>query len=154
MPFQGRCLIALFVGSGIGIAAQSTPAPTPSSSPRAVLDKYCVNCHNERLRTGGLALDGLDAAKPEAAPEVWERVIAKLRSGAMPPPGRPRPDPATYRAVASGLEASIDRAWATSPNPGRVSVVHRLNRTEYNRAVRDLFALDPSSVDVRPLLPG
>ena len=89
--------------------------------------------------------------KPGANPEIWERVIAKLRAGSMPPPGMPRPDAAAYRAVASSLENEIDRAWEASPNPGRISAVHRLNRAEYNNAIRDLFALD---LDVKPLLPG
>jgi hypothetical protein len=128
---------------------QVQPAPVPA--PRAVLDTYCVTCHNQRLRTGGLALDRLDITNPGANAEVWENVIAKLRAGSMPPAGRPRPDVATYRAVASALENDIDRAWAASPNPGRINAVHRLNRAEYQNAIRDLFALD---IDVRSLLPG
>src|SRR5437773_2370369 len=125
-----------------------------AAAPRAVLDQYCVTCHNQRLRTGGVALDGVDVARPGDHAELWERVIAKLRAGSMPPPGRPRPDASTYRAVASWLEAEIDRAWAASPNPGRIGAVHRLNRTEYSNAIRDLFALDLGSVDVKALLPG
>ncbi len=122
-------------------------------SSRAILDRYCVTCHNDRLRTGGLTLDAaaVDAADPSRDADVWERVIAKLRTGAMPPPGRPRPDAATYDAVAARLEADIDRAAAANPDPGRTSTVHRLNRTEYRHAVRDLLALD---LDVAPLLPG
>jgi mono/diheme cytochrome c family protein len=116
-----------------------------------MFDKYCVTCHNQRLRTAGFSIDNLDSAHPAANPEAWEKVIAKLRAGSMPPPGRPRPDPATYQAVASALEHDIDRAWLAKPNPGRINAVHRLNRTEYNNAIRDLFALD---VDVKPLLPG
>jgi mono/diheme cytochrome c family protein len=127
------------------------PAPATFAAPQSVLDKYCITCHNQKLRTAGLALDTLDVTDPSANGEVWEKVIAKLRAGAMPPPGRPRPDAATYHAVASSLEARIDRAWAASPNPGRVSAVHRLNRAEYNNAIRDLFGLD---LDVKPLLPG
>jgi hypothetical protein len=150
MQFLKLSVFALFIGSGI--AAQT--APTTSPSPRAVLDQYCVTCHNQKLHTGGLALDELDATTPGANPEVWERVIAKLRAGSMPPPGRPRPDVSTYRKVAGQLETDIDRAWAASPNPGKIGAVHRLNRTEYNHAIRDLFAFDPSSVDVRSLLPG
>ena len=131
------------------------PAPlATSAAPQAVLDQYCITCHNQRLRTAGLALDTLDVTQPGANADVWERVIAKLRAGSMPPPGRPRPDAATYRAVASSLETEIDRAWAANPNPGRINAVHRLNRTEYNNAIRDLFALDPSKLDVKPLLPG
>jgi len=123
----------------------------PAASPRAVLDKYCVTCHNERLRTAGLALDTLDVSNPGAHAETWEKVVAKLEQGSMPPPGRPRPEAATYRAVASALEGALDRASAANPNPGRIGAVHRLNRAEYNNAIRDLLALD---VDVKPLLPG
>ena len=116
-----------------------------------MLDQYCVTCHNQKLHTAGLALDTLDVTRPGDHAEVWERVIAKLRAGSMPPAGRPRPDAAAYRASASWLETELDRAWAAAPNPGRIGAVHRLNRTEYNNAIRDLFALD---IDVTPLLPG
>jgi len=135
-PFMGR---------------QTSSSNAPVSSPRAVLETYCVTCHNQRLRTAGLALDSLDVTTPGTNPEVWERVIEKLRARAMPPPGLPRPDAATYQAVAGWLETEIDRAWAANPNPGRINAVHRLNRTEYNNAIRDLLAVD---LDVRTLLPG
>ena len=146
--------LAIFIGGGsVGqtSASQTTPDPAAAPAPRAVLDQYCILCHNQTLRTAGLELDSLDVTRPDARPELWERVIAKLRAGSMPPPGLPRPDAATYRTVASWLEAEIDRAWADTPNPGRTSAVHRLNRTEYRNAIRDLFALD---VDVISLLPG
>jgi mono/diheme cytochrome c family protein len=133
---------------------QQGPAPAIRAAlpaAREVFDKYCIACHSQTLRTAGLALDSLDVSKPGVNAEVLERVIAKLRAGSMPPPGRPRPEAATYLSVASGLEAEIDRAWAAHPNPGRINAVHRLNRTEYNNAIRDLFALD---VNVRSLLPG
>ena len=130
---------------------QNRASTLAATTPREMLNQYCVTCHNERLRTGGLTLDTVDAGNPSADPDTWERVIAKLRTGSMPPPGRPRPDPTTYRAVATQLEAELDRASATNPNPGRVSAVHRLNRTEYQNAIRDLLAID---VDVVALLPG
>ena len=163
----GSALVAVAAGATpaveLGPGPEARPrvaaqAPAPAQEPaavaaRAVLDRYCVTCHNDRLRTGGLSLDtgAVDAADPSRHADVWEKVIAKLRTGAMPPPGRPRPDEGTYDAVASGLEADIDRAAAAGPDPGRTSTVHRLNRTEYRNAIRDLFALD---LDVTPLLPG
>jgi mono/diheme cytochrome c family protein len=136
------------------LARQSAEGAAAARSPQAVIGTYCVTCHNQRLKTGGLALDTVDVTRPASDAEVWERVIAKLRAGSMPPAGRPRPDAATYKAVASWLETEIDRAWAAAPAPVRVNAVHRLNRAEYNNAVRDLFAFDPQSFDVKPLLPG
>ena len=131
-------------------SSQATAAPaTPATDARAMLDTYCVTCHNQRLKTAGLMLDTV-TSPPGANPEVWERVIAKLRAGSMPPPGSPRPNEATYNRR-GWLEEEIDRAWAANPNPGRIGAVQRLNRTEYNNAIRDLLALD---LDVKPLLPG
>jgi mono/diheme cytochrome c family protein len=119
--------------------------------PRAVVDTYCAGCHNQRTRTAGLALDNLDISKPAHDAEVWERVIARLRAGSMPPPGRPRPDAATYRSLASFLETAIDTDPAAGRSPGSIGAVHRLTRTQYGNAIRDLFALD---TDVASLLPG
>jgi hypothetical protein len=128
------------------------PSPVVASSPstlRAVLDRYCIACHNERLRTANLALDmiSLDDVGGNAA--TWERVVQKLRSHAMPPAGRPRPDDTTYRAFAEWLETALDRAAAIAPNPGRPAI-HRLNRTEYTNAIHQILALD---IDGRALLP-
>ena len=148
-------VLALFIGLNVPIVAQTSQGPLSVSVPdiRSVLDQYCVTCHNTRQSIAGLALGGddVDVATPSANPDVWERVIRKLRTGTMPPAPRPRPDRATYRAVASWLETELDRAAADSPNPGRTSTVHRLNRTEYRNAIRDLLALE---VDVESLLPG
>ena len=151
-------MLALLIGGWIVLAfssvqtsAQRTQPGQAQATSRAVLDRYCVTCHNQTIRTGGLALDTLDITNPTTNTDVWERVIVKLRAGSMPPPGRPRPDQASYHAVASWLETEIDRVAAASPNPGRTGTVHRLNRTEYNNAIRDLLALD---VDVTSLLPG
>ena len=114
---------------------------------RGVLDKYCVTCHNQRLKTGGLTLETLDLGAVPAQAEVWEKVIGKLRSGTMPPAGMPRPDAATYNALASWLETQIDQA--AEPYAGR-TILHRLNRSEYANAIRDLLALD---IDPAALLP-
>jgi len=144
-------IVTLLAGGALAVVVSGAQTTSPVADSRAFFDKYCVTCHNQKLHTAGLALDSLDAAKPGANAEVWERVIAKLRAGSMPPAGMPRPDAATYGSVAASLENDIDRAWAAKPNPGRISAVHRLNRAEYNNAIRDLFALD---IDVKPLLPG
>jgi mono/diheme cytochrome c family protein len=148
----GRFLrAALLFTLALTPVASGATATSSSADARALFDKYCVGCHNQKLHTAGLALDTLGATRPEASAEVWEKVIAKLRAGSMPPPGMPRPDAATYHAIAASLENSIDRAWEANPNPGRVSAVHRLNRAEYNNAIRDLLHLD---IDVKALLPG
>ena len=117
----------------------------------ATVDRYCVTCHNDRLRTADLSLDGHDLSDVGHDAELWERVVAKLRTRAMPPVGRPRPDAETYDRVAGWLESEIDRVALGAPNPGRTQAVHRLNRAEYANAVRDLLALD---VDVDNLLPA
>ena len=115
------------------------------------LTRYCVSCHNDRLRTADLSLVGLDLADVGAHSEVWERVVAKLRTRAMPPAGRPRPDLAIYERLSGWLEAEIDRVAMVNPDPGRTEAVHRLNRVEYRNAVKDLLAID---VDVDGLLPA
>jgi hypothetical protein len=132
-------------------AAQKASAP--AVDPRALLDKYCVGCHNSRASTtataSGVVLDTADVTRPADDPAMWEKVIRKLRAGAMPPAGLPRPDPATSAAMVAHLESVLDRAAAEHPNPGRQSP-HRLNRAEYANAIRDLLALD---VDAAALLP-
>jgi mono/diheme cytochrome c family protein len=120
---------------------------------REALDKYCVGCHNDRLRTAGLSLQMLDPDDAGAHTEIWEKVARKLRTREMPPPGRPAPDDRTYDALASALENALDNVAAAHPNPGRVPI-HRLNRTEYANAVRDLIAVDVTSADGRALLPA
>lgn len=132
-------------------AFAQAPGPFTSASARALLDQYCVACHNDRLRTADLALDTLDVARVDTAPEAWEQVVRKLRAGAMPPLPRPRPDTATYDAAIRWLESELDRVAAANLNPGRTEAFHRLNRTEYHNAIRDLLNLE---VDVTELLPA
>ena len=139
-------------------AAEASGAQTRSSglaassaaSQRSLLDRYCVTCHNQRLQTGGLALDTMDLSNVGEAPEVWEKVVQKLRGGMMPPARRPRPDPEAYAGLQSWLETALDRAAASTVEPGRVPT-HRLNRSEYTNAIRDLLALD---IDGAALLPA
>jgi hypothetical protein len=122
-----------------------------AASSRVLLDRYCVSCHNERMKTANLALDSVDTASLSGHADVWEKVVRKLRAGMMPPPGRPRPDAAAHEALVSFLEGELDRAAAANPDPGRTETFHRLNRTEYQNAVRDLLALN---VDATALLPA
>src|SRR5262245_16420856 len=133
-----------------------TPAPTPAAGTlvpaathSATLTRYCLGCHNGRIKAGQLPLDQVDFTNVPAGAETWEKVLKKLRTGAMPPPGAPRPDRTTYDSLISWLETTIDRAAGTVPDPGH-TLLHRLNRAEYANAVRDLLALD---VDVAALLP-
>src|SRR5690349_13146894 len=138
----------------LGIVSLSTLAAghllaQDAAAERALLDKYCVTCHSNKLRTGGLSLQGLDLGRVPETAETWEKVIRKLRVGAMPPQGMPRPDKAAMGGLASYIEGTLDRAYAANPNPGQAAM-HRLNRAEYANAVRDLLALD---VDSTALLP-
>ena len=147
----GRAFIfGLWISASIGVTLSSVQ-PAPPAAPAAMFEKVLRLLSQPAAPHRRVRDRQPRFGAPAANPEAWEKVIAKLRAGSMPPPGRPRPDAATYRAVASALEHDIDRAWLASPNPGRIDAVHRLNRTEYNNAIRDLFALD---VDVKPLLPG
>ena len=141
--------LSVVVASFTAVLAARAQQPAASGQ-RALLDKYCVTCHNQRAKTAGLMLDGLDLGRIGEGAEAWEKVVRKLRGGMMPPLGLPRPDKATLDSFTSWLETSLDRAAAAQPNPGRAAL-HRLNRTEYGNAIRDLLALD---VDVTSLLPA
>jgi uncharacterized protein DUF1592/uncharacterized protein DUF1588/uncharacterized protein DUF1585/uncharacterized protein DUF1587/uncharacterized protein DUF1595 len=122
----------------------------PAVSPRATIDRYCIGCHNDKSKVGGFTLTGLNPDNPSQNPEVWEKVLRKLRVRYMPPAGVPAPDDRTYEGLISHLETSLDRAAAAKPNPGRTATFRRLNRTEYRNAIRDLLAVD---LDVSSLLP-
>ena len=128
-------------------AQQAAPAaPSPSA---ALLTQYCITCHNGRLKTAGLALDALNLDHVAGDAETWEKAVVKIRSGMMPPSGARRPERAALDALASDLEARLDKA--SSPSAGLdAPAMHRLNRTEYGNAIRDLLALD---IDVAVLLP-
>ena len=117
----------------------------------AFTDQYCVGCHSDSLKTGGLSLETVNAQDIAEHPQIWEKVVRKLRARAMPPEGMPRPDEKGYDAIVSSLETSLDRIAAAKPNPGRTDTFRRLNRTEYKNVIRDLLAVD---VDVSSLLPG
>ncbi|HYR89227.1 MAG TPA: DUF1592 domain-containing protein [Terriglobia bacterium] len=139
----------IFVCAGMVLAAYAPAAGQSASTTRALLDTYCVTCHNQRSATAGLTLDKMDLNKIGEDSAVWEKVVHKLRTRAMPPPGRPRPDMPSYKVLVTHLETELDHAATAKPDPGRPAV-HRLNRTEYANAIRDLLAID---IDRESLLP-
>ncbi len=155
-----RVAVSLSLTAVLGIAGfvytlhaqqpASRPAAT-AAAPRALVDEYCASCHDEDKKKGGLDLDSLAADAVFHHPEVWEKVVRKLRARQMPPVGKERPDDRTYDTVIASLETSLDRAARANPNPGRTATIRRLTRTEYRNAIRDLLALD---VDVAALLPA
>src|SRR5262249_40845138 len=141
--------VALFRRS-VAVVALVLVAVSAQAQNQALINRYCVTCHNQRLKTAKLEFDTLDVTHPEKDALVWERAIRKLRSGMMPPPGAARPPVADAQALAAYLETALDKAAAANPNPGAVRI-HRLNRAEYSNAMHDLFALD---ADMSTLLPN
>ena len=138
-----------------GVASAPVPVAGPSD-PAAVLTRYCVTCHNERLKTAGFVIDPAQLTAPAEHADAWEKVVKKLRTTSMPPAGAPRPDEATYVAAASAIESALDRAAAARPQVGKLPLAHRLSRTEYRNAVRDLLALGdlPRELSIDYLLPA
>src|SRR5687768_4100877 len=139
-----------------GAQAPAVPAQAaPAAASAAVLKQYCATCHNERLKSGGFVIDPAAVTNVSAAADRWEKVVRKLRTQSMPPPGAPRPDAAGYDRVATFLETELDRAETARPHLGKLPLTHRLSRTEYRNAVRDLLALEslPREVSVDYLLP-
>ena len=130
-------------------SARPVAATTAAAPSRALLDRYCVTCHNDRLQTAGLTLDNVDIAQVGAHTEVLEKVVRKLRAGQMPPAGRPRPDAASVDAFATALETALDRESAVEPDPGRVAS-RRMNRVEYVNAIEDLLALQVNGAELLP----
>ena len=163
--FAGFVMAAGLTAGGLAQAGQSqAPASVPESASSdraseiadhaALLGRYCLTCHTQRMVERGtvpVELESADLGSVPAQAEIWEKVIRKVRTGTMPPLGRPRPDAAAADRFAAWLETEIDRAAAASPNPGRTVPLHRLNRTEYQNAVRDLLDLD---VDAAALVPA
>ncbi len=139
--------VALLVSLGY-LRSQST-ATSAGSSERALVDRYCVGCHSDKLRTGELTLEKLDLSNPVTHAETWEKVIRKLRTGSMPPQGMPKPDPVAIDKLATYLETSLDKAAMAKANPGRATL-HRMNRAEFQNSVRDLLGLE---IDAAQLLP-
>src|ERR1051326_7706692 len=129
------------------LAASDAAAVSPQ---RALLNQYCVTCHNERVKTAGLVLDKADVDHVAADPALWEKVVYKLRAQAMPPVKNPRPDQATYDGFRIWLENELDKAGSAHPNPGTTVSYHRMNRTQYQNAIRDVLNVN---IDATSFLP-
>ncbi len=152
--YRGVVLVGFAVAATSGGNALAQTPATGVTPERAVFDGYCVTCHNDRRLEAGLSLQSVDLerlAENAEETELWEKVVRKLRTRAMPPPGRERPTEPEYDRVATRVETALDAAAAAAPNPGRRPAVHRLNRAEYTNAIRDLFALD---IDGPTMLPA
>ena len=151
------CVVLLMVLTGAATRGQSSPQPHGSAvadfstEASAVVGKYCVTCHNQRMKTAGLMFDTEGITNIGQHAEVWEKVVRKIQGGQMPPLGSPKPEPAVMAKWVTGLQQALDRVASVSPNPGRVPAIHRLNRTEYPNVIRDLLALE---VDGSALLPA
>ena len=141
-------LLAVVAASHLATVAYARPGA--AAADQAVVDRYCLSCHNDRALRGGLSLEGAALEDVGTHADVWERALRKLRAGAMPPDGAPRPDEAAYGELIAYLETELDALASTNPNPGRTDTLRRLNRTEYRNTIRDLLALD---VDIASLLP-
>ena len=151
-------VFSLVILSALLSYAQTAPQQRPAAAPaattvaaqKALIDQYCVTCHSDALKRGGVSLANLDLSRPAENAELLERVIRKMRAGVMPPPGVRRPDAQAYEALTSWLENEVDRTGATRVTPGTVGV-HRMNRTEYQNAIRDLLNLE---IDAASYLPA
>src|SRR5438128_941208 len=156
-PMKARFFVLIFVifaiRAGSGTLGQTSgpqvTAPVSPDAQRALVNRYCAGCHNDKVKSGGFDWNTVDLAHPEQSAEHLERVIRKLRAGLMPPPGRPRPDAASVKTFVASLESRLDQAAAAKPYIGRPAL-HRLNRTEYAASVQDLLDL---TIDVNSLLP-
>jgi mono/diheme cytochrome c family protein len=145
---KGRLLACVAVAL-VALSAQNSSA-AQGSTEQALINRYCVTCHNDKAKTAGLSLSSLEIEKAGEHAEVWEKVVQRLATRTMPPPTARRPDEAEYSALVSYIETSMNRAAAANPNPGRVATFRRLNPTEYQNAIRDLLALE---IDGSSMLP-
>lgn len=147
----GRLVIVIAAAGVVLQAAQKKTGQSAVSDWSAVLNRYCSNCHNPHLKSGGLSFESMDLSNVSADAAEWEKVVTKLRAGMMPPAGIPRPEESVYDSLRSFIQTELDGAAAAHPNPGRTEVFHRLNRDEYQNAIHDLLAVD---IDVSTLLPA
>jgi mono/diheme cytochrome c family protein len=143
-------LVAVALSSSSVVAQQQQISTPPAlATQQALLNQYCVTCHNQRAKTAGVMFDTMDLSDISKNADIWEKAVRKLRGGMMPPPGARQPDRVAVDSFVSWLENALDAAAAANPNPGRVAL-HRLNRAEYANAIEDLLGL---RIDAAALLP-
>ena len=142
--------VTRIIGFALAVSALGGSEAAAQAPSRALFDRYCVTCHNERLKTANLMLDHVDLEQVGAHAGTLEKVVRKLRSGQMPPEGRPRPDSDAIETFVTALEAALDQEAAGQLTPGRVAS-RRMNRVEYVNAIEDLLDL---RVDETELLPS
>ena len=151
MRIQKRAALAAGLAlAWLGLAQPEATGAQTRGPEQSLVNRYCLGCHNDRALQGGLSLEAAPLDNVAGHAEVWERVVRKLRAGAMPPSGSARPDAAAYQGLVDYIETALDARADAAPDPGRTDTFRRLNRTEYRNAVRDLLALD---VDAAALLP-
>jgi hypothetical protein len=156
MKISAGCICGVIVLGAACLQAAQEQSPASESDAaslhyRSVINRYCSTCHNDKLKTADLDLSVADIANPGEAPHIWEKVVTKLRFRAMPPDPFPRPDEATYNSMLDYLTTELDQASFVKRNPGRPTTAHRLNRTQYTNAIRDLLGLE---IDGSALLPA
>ena len=147
--------IGVIAAAGVAILAPCAVAQTAATlvatpSPQALVAKYCLVCHNQKAKTAGVVLEGVDFSHPGDNAALLERALRKVRTGEMPPAGMPHPDQATREAFTNWLANALDAAAAAHPNPGRPAI-HRLNRAEYSNSIRDLLAVDVHAGQLLPV---
>ncbi len=150
--FSSRMTVAKCILLVAALATSLNPAIAADSrqnTRQAFLDRYCVSCHNQKVRTAGLVLENSEAEHPALHPEVWEKVVHKIDTGEMPPTGMPRPDKSSLKVFTSGLIGDLDATARKTPYAGR-PVIRRLNRLEYANAIRDLLAIELPVADELP----
>src|SRR5690349_23158176 len=150
LPAAGLAVMAALIA--FSSAPAQAPASSTQSSPtgQALVNKYCVMCHNQKAKVAGVVLEGIDFSHPGEHAAILEKALRKVRTGEMPPPGLPHPDDAARKQFTDWLADALDREAAAHPNPGRPAI-HRLNRAEYSNAIRDLLAVDIQAGEMLPV---
>ena len=147
---KARIVFSVLAFFSVHESVQAQEKVDSSTGVPLFVERYCASCHDSEMKKGNLDLQSISAQKMIGHPEIWEKVIRKLRARQMPPIGKERPSDKYYDKVAARLASSLDRDAEKNPNPGRTETFRRLNRTEYQNVIRDLLALE---IDATALLP-